>query len=386
MPPALGWLWVNGCEVWNDARLFANMACRLGDTVTIDKRTTPCAAMNLNPCSDPQWEALDYTDPTLAPWYDENEAASEEFLGFWVQEFDFPSVASRTTYERGGSLGGSTLGRLRRSQREMGVSLVLVSETDRGLRWGYDWMISKLTGCDDCYQIDALVRLSCADESEPEDGLWEIRRIGLLDPPSDDGTPFKSSAGCLMREVSLTLVAGDPCRYRCPEDLIVQEHFDIGACVSQIDYVCPPDDVDGYRICAEVDSPGVVYTSDVNVLIEAGPDGSPPLRIRGALNPLGLDCADDRLESCMEIVITALGPNENVLIDSTNERVWWSSPDTAGQRVDGTDKVLAPPNVSPEFLSVAGCDPAWVWVSPYRMGGLSDQTLITVQSVTKLCS
>lgn len=388
MPPALGWLVVNdgstSCEVLNDARLFANLACRLGTTVSVDKRDEPCAVMSLDPCSDPEWEELDYTDITLSPWYDENEDASAEFLGFWVTEFDFPAVVSRTTYERSGPLGGATMGRLKREQREMPVSLVLAAESDRGLRWGFDWLLAKLTGCDDCSQLNALIRLSCGDTDDPTDGLWEIRRLGLLDPPSDDGTPFRS-AGCLMREVSFTLVAGDPCRYRCSADLVVEESFVIGECVSPLDYVCPTDLPD-YRICAEVSAPGVVYSADVNVLIDAGKDGCPPMRIRGALNPLGLDCADARLEECMELTIAALGPGEQVLVDSTNQRVWWSAPETAGARVDGTDKVFAPSTTSPEFLTVSGCHDAYVWVEPARMGGLTDFTQITIQSTTRCCT
>lgn len=384
MPPALGWLYLNGCEVLNDARLFANMTCRMGDTLAVDLRADPCPVMSLSPCSDPEWETLDYTDITDSPWYDANEAASGEFLGFWVTEFEFPAVISRTTYPRADSRGGSTMGRLKRDQREMPISLVLVADSDRGLRWGWDWLLARLTGCDDCTQIDAMIRLSCGDVDDPTDGLWQLKRVGLLEPPSDDGTPFQR-AGCLMREMSFTLVAGDPCRYRCPDDLVVEENFTIGPCVSPAEYVCPTD-LDDYRICAEVAAPGDVFSADVNVLIEAGPDGCPPMRIRGAINPLDLDCGDDRLEECMELTTTALGPYENLLIDSTNERVWWSSPDTAGERVDGTDKILAPPTQAPEFLTVSGCYPAWVWVEPARIGGLSDLTLITVQSITRCCT
>ena len=388
MPPAQGWLYVDGCEVFNDARLWHNLGCRLGDRIAIHKNEPPPEGLSFSPCSDPTWEELDYDAED--PWFDVNEPTSGDFLGFWVESFEFGAVSKRTPYSLGGSLGGATFGRIEREQREMPIEVLLVATSDAGLRWGFDWLVSKLTGCSDCDDLTALVRLSSPDVEDLTEGMWEIRRVALIDPPSDEGSPLNFD-GCHMRTVSLTLAAGDPCRYRCPDDLVVQESFDVSPgsggyeCVSGPEFLCPTDTSD-FVICAEVPAPGVVMTADVNVLISAGSDGSGPLRIQGAVNPLSFDCGDDRLEVCMEMVVTGLGPFEQLLIDSSNERVWWSGPSTGFNRMDGIGYVILGDGQSPEFLSVSGCDPAWVWVVPYRFCGLSDMTQVTIQSVTKVCS
>lgn len=385
MPPAQGWLYVDGCEILSDLRLWNALDCRLGERIQITKNDPPPAGLGLDPCSTPTWEPIDFdADP---PWHDTNEPASDDFLGFWVESFEFGAVGSRKPYPRGGNLGGATFGRVRREQREMPVELLLVATSDAGLRWGFDWLTSKLTGCSDCGDMSALVRLSTPNESDPTEGLWEIRNVALIDPPSDEGSPMKFNE-CLMRHVKLTLAAGDPARYRCPTDIVVEEHFDVvpgsgdDDCIPGPAFLCPTEDA-GFVVCAEIPAPGVVMQADVNVLIEAGQEGMGPLRVRGALNPLDFDCADPRLEVCMEMIVGGLGPYEKLLIDSSNERVWWSGPETGFNRMDGIGYVMLGDGEAPQFLSVAGCFPAWVWITPYRMCGISDLTLMTVQSVEK---
>lgn len=411
---ALGLLVLDGCEIFNDARTYYRLECQLGP-ISISKMSPPCEALDIDICGpwtptpndeglvevpydspfpydadfpyNGGWSQLDFDEDP--PWYDANVAASAEFVGFWVESFEFPSVVSRSAYPRSGPLGGSTIGKVNRTQREMPIEVTLIGESDAGLRWGLDWLAAKLTGCSDCADMTAMIRLSCTDQSHPTEGLWQLRRVALLDPIDDDGSPFNRN-GCVMRQVTLTLVAGDPCRYKCAEVIIDGESFDASPgsgdeCISAVDFICP-DEVDGYRICGEVDPPGVVSSVDVNVLIEAGAEGMAPLRIRGALNPLDLDCADPRLQLCMEMTVGGLGPYEKLLVDSSNRRVWWAGPSSGFAWRDGIEYLLLSQNEAPEFLTVTGCDPAWVWITPAAFCNLSDLTTVTVQGIERVCT
>lgn len=400
MPQALGYLVVDGCEIFNNARTLHRLGCTLSDRVKIVKHGDECEALQLDLCGDSTtgyddpipydspipydgtWELLDFdADP---PWYDTNIPASAEFLGVWVESFEFPSVVSRTAYPRSGALGGSTFGRVTRKHREMVIEALLVAESDAGLLSGWDWLLAKLTGCSDCTDMNAMVRLSCTDLANPTEGLWEIRRVALLDPPKDEGSPFKSS-GCVMRKVSLTLAAGDPCRYKCPVDVFRDQSFVIGDCVSPVDFLCP-DEVDGYRLCGPLGAPGVTIEADINVYITAGSEGMCPLRIRGALNPLGFDCADDRLDLCMELTVAGLGPFEKLFIDSSQRRVWWTGPSVGNVWMDGSAYVLLPPDRAPEYLTITGCSESFIWVAPASFCNLSDLSTITVTATEKQCT
>lgn len=439
MPDALGFLVLDGCMVLNDLWTYENLACRLGE-VGIRKFDPPCEALSIDVCGpwtpDPDrtfWSdydapipydypipynggvnrqeavvtdydaPIDYDSPIPydggwsqidfdgePPWHDTSVEASEDFLGFWVEKFDFPAVVQRTTYPRGGPLGGSTIGRLQRPQREMAVEVLAVATSDAGLRYGFDWLTTKLAGCGDCSDVSGLVRLHCTDQDHPTLGMWELRRIALLDPPSDEGSVFNFN-GCLIRKATFTIAAGDPYRYKCPYDLVTDETFEVvnGSggedCLTMVDWLCPDDPAD-YRICAEVPAPGAITTTDINVVIAAGSEGMAPLRIKGALNPLSLECADPRLEPCMEMTVAGLGPAERLFIDSSNRRVWFSSPATANEWVDGIDHVIVQSDRSPEFLSIDGCDPAWVWITPAAFCNLSDETKITVTAVDKVAA
>lgn len=439
MPPAIGYLVVadpsgGSCEVLNDLRTWHNLTCRLGD-VWVDKIEEPCEALGIDVCGpwtpatdtvrhDGYDDAIDYDSPIPyiggwdesgkvhtgydaplpydfalpydggwgwidfdadPPWLDTHEAASADFLGFWVEDFDFPAVTKRTAYPSSGPLGGATFSRVIRPHREMAIELLLIAESDAGLRWGFDWLTTKLSGCADCGEMTALVRLSCTDAEHPTEGLWQLRRIALVDPPSDDGSPFNAN-GCVMRKVSLTLAAGDPCRYKCAFDLITDQSFTVSEeCVNPVTFLCP-DNPDDYRICAPLPAPGVVSSYDINVLITAGADGMCPVTMTGALNPLFLDCGDPRLEPCLSLTVGGLGPYEKLLVDSTNRRVWWSGPSTRFEWEDGIGFVLLSGDRSPEFLSIAGCDTGWLWITPASLCGLSDESTLTVQAVEKVCT
>lgn len=233
MPPAQGFLHIDGEEVFNNFRLWKALECRLGDRVKITLYDEPCHGLAIDlygsftPTPDGDgnartgynqhlrynftmfynggWGAIDFTDPP--PWADDDNPAADEFLGFWVENFEFPiSTATRTTYPL--ISGGSRLGRIRYLQREMPIEFLLVSTTDRGMWYGYDWLEGKINASAGCGGSTALIRQFCTPATRPLDGLWELHSVGLLDPIKDEGSPLKWDTA-MIRSASMTLVAGD---------------------------------------------------------------------------------------------------------------------------------------------------------------------------------
>lgn len=219
---ALGYLAVNGREVLNNYRLYENLGCHLG-SINIFKVSPPCGILGMERRRlhydehitydadvpyDGGWMEIDWTAPD--PWHS-SDPNSDDFLGFWVESFEIPSTARRTTYPLSTNAGGSTIGRIRYTQREMPMELLLVATSSAGIWYGANWLESQLLGSG-CGGQSVTVRLFCPDEGTPLDGMHTLHSVTILDPPEDNGSPMEFEK-CLIRSVNLTLVAGDPQMY-----------------------------------------------------------------------------------------------------------------------------------------------------------------------------
>lgn len=236
MAQAQGFLHVDGVEVFNNYRTWVALGCGSIPGVTVHSVAEPCRGMaidlygaytpapdgdghagtdynaplsyNFNILYNGGWQQIDWSEPT--PWAS-SDPASDEFLGFWVESFEFPvSTATRTAYPL--VSGGSRMGRVRYGQREMPVEFLLVSTTDRGMWYGFEWLDSQMNGESGCGGSVALIRQFCTTATYPLEGLWELHSVGLLDPVADEGSPMKFST-CLIRSASMTLVAGDAVKH-----------------------------------------------------------------------------------------------------------------------------------------------------------------------------
>lgn len=233
MPQAQGFLHIDGEEVFNNLRLWKALQCSIGERIKVTLHDEPCRGLGIDlygaysPTPDGDghagasynahvrynfrmfynggWGIIDWTDPP--PWADDDNPAADEFLGFWVESFEFPiSTATRTAYPL--VSGGSRLGRIRYQQREMPIDFLLVSTTDRGMWYGFEWLEGKINADTGCGGTTALIRQFCTSPTRPLDGLWELHSVGLLDPIRDEGSPLKWDT-CMIRSASMTLVAGD---------------------------------------------------------------------------------------------------------------------------------------------------------------------------------
>jgi hypothetical protein len=233
-----GWLYINNCEVLNDARFKAYVqqsTCLNCGTIQFgdnSEDSCPCEALSLDPCSDPQWDPITYPDVTTAPWYDPNRPIeSGGFLGFWTLEVTGLDAGhwQRSINQRGSRRGGANLGPLRAGSRTLGWRVVAAACDECSLEYGLSWLEQILTGtCDPCTVSNAFVRVCCTDAADPTRGFYEIWDVGMLDGPKWGGSPLEGSRSmCNLREVSFSLAVGDPCKYRCSTVCLERQVFPV---------------------------------------------------------------------------------------------------------------------------------------------------------------
>lgn len=209
----LGFLFLDGLEVINEARAVGYLNRNLGPLELVVTSGCPCSVLSreigvptggfVSPSADP------------APWYSAADPESAEFLGILVSGMNWldpPTERDVTT--RGSSAQGGALGPLRMGPREIKVSGWLIASSDDGLFWGRSWLSSKIAACGACSTSWARMRGACPPDNGSDDTRGEFRAYdvgvteGLVigEPADGLGCPYAVS-------FEFTLVAGTPWLY-----------------------------------------------------------------------------------------------------------------------------------------------------------------------------
>jgi len=212
-----GYASLAGIEVVNSARAVV-YAANAGLALACE----PCDTTSLALGEDPYRDVV--LDP--APWYDEHQPQSKDFLGVFGLQVAGLGVnpVSRTPTDR--IVDGATLGPLRRTSREVAFTVALIAVGECALAYGMEWLASVLSGTECGGSVcggDQLCMFACCPGSSPQGqtravGDAEIRHlydVGLLEGPSL-GEVKSLTGGVLWAEVAFTLVAGKPWIYRDP--------------------------------------------------------------------------------------------------------------------------------------------------------------------------
>lgn len=166
------------------------------------------------------WQAVNFAS-TAAPWYNANNVASTEALGFLIEEFTGLDGAhhQRAIQPVGALRGGSVPGVLSHKHRTMKLNVLLHGTSERGLNYLFRWLEQQLLNCcgNDGYQ-QLWVRESCPILALPEEGLQMLNEVVLVEGPTWEAQPTNNS-GCYLRRASFTLAAGDPCMYAVDSDV-----------------------------------------------------------------------------------------------------------------------------------------------------------------------
>lgn len=230
---ATDWLTLGGTELVNTNRVRA-YAAQWG----VDIQCPPCEGMDEALWGDdPGWPGYQTPAQDDAPWFDPAVPESARFLGIFGISFQGFSnnPVDRTLTPRVGD--GSFVGRLRRTHRELNLTVGLVAADEAAMVWGLEWLAATLRGTvcgsDACGGDDLCVFASCPCGPEGEFlrlGDRELRHVfdvGLVSGPSENTRYTVPGARCvdplvsqcgdpIVAEVSITLAAGRPWLYHEP--------------------------------------------------------------------------------------------------------------------------------------------------------------------------
>ncbi|BDT39535.1 hypothetical protein [Streptomyces yaizuensis] len=377
------WLSYGCTEIVNTARARAYAAAY---GVEIDCEPCPSLEEALWG-TDPDWQGYSTPAGDDAPWFDPAVPESGRFLG--IIGIQFQGLANnpveRTVIPRIGD--GSFVGALRRTHREINLTLLLVGADECALSWGMAWLAATLRGTacagSGCTG-DELCFFTCCPCADPlpydEVGQREIRHlldVGLVGGPDENdrytvpGTGCTDSAGLcgdpMVSEVSITLAAGRPWFFHTPVPAGGQEwnYITRGTLVRNYD----PDADDCPKIpdclrdptCAPLPAlPTVPVPVDpcyprgrfnawrmrfayspvevtewlelVPVLfVETGAKALRRLSVRFIPNPNNVPCQElGSCNACGHLVIAYLPPNATLTLDGRVSRAWVDCPSPNG--------------------------------------------------------
>jgi len=232
----------NYAELFNHARTAAYLqgSTALGcGTVYGVLDDGGCSAYPWMPTDDDSdYVEFFFTDPVSddAPWYNSNYPESGEGLGFWITEWTGldsghirRGLSPVGAYRGGGQLGASYSG-----AREMGFEVILLGESEAALDYLFRWLDATIASvCVTCATDSILIRRICPtgtiDEDNADDGVVELREVGLLQGLSW-GAPPVEQAGCFIRRANFTLAAQDPCMYTACTDISIDQSATWATC------------------------------------------------------------------------------------------------------------------------------------------------------------
>lgn len=289
----LGFLWMNGCEVLNDARthryLTSDASCmNCTDAPRMTWYAPPDPALLHDPCNDNAPIELGPTPDAAgfeAPWYVASRPDTASFLGLLVLSItgiDEPVDAERSVRTIANARGGAVFGPSIPGVREITVRALAFACDDGGLTYGMRWLTNRLANdCLECWEGEARVR-EFVDANDLDRGLWSLRRVTMLDKPSWTAEAVPVRTGCRMRELTFRLGAGDPYLYSCESTCLdwasVGQPIDTGGCVTFCDwYQAPVEEAD---VCCVIPGTDFGTRRGAIVRVKSGPKGTGRFWIR----------------------------------------------------------------------------------------------------------
>lgn len=313
-----------------------------GQTMTVNKSGGTPTVLSIGPN---WWEPLTFSTPALdgAPWYSANIPESADVLGFWIEEWtglDDRHV-SRSTVRTARPGGGGQLGMLSSNERVMKLNVLAIARTEKASEYAFRWLASVLGNvCSSCATSSILVRRTCAEVTEDLwEGVAEMREVGLV-----EGLQWEADAmmrgKCLVRRLSFSLAAGDPCMYLPPYEVAGFYQGDAADCYDALSLAsgkatCRPPchalpidcrtvftfDIDAYGAAAPV----LTVENDNDAPV-------PPLRILCYADPdeIGVEPNPCGLMVLGEVYTDVIPPWTTLKWDVAGRRIWYADHTTPG--------------------------------------------------------
>lgn len=319
---------------------------------------------------------VSFTSPTLdaAPWYDPLVVESGDFCGFYIDQplAGLDTTETRTSTPTSAYRGGSILDAATLSEREIVAHGYLVSSTEAGVEYGRRWLADVLgaspSPCADC---DLTLRISAPPDDGTNDaqGLWKLYRVALRHLEVKDVYQCPE-----IREVTLTLVAGDPVLYRDPVDCVIHQvlspSFADATCIPFDQWYCG-DPLDS-PICCIVSPQRIGRVAGIITLaVEGGVFSGARLTISQSCPGLPGVSAD------AEALIGPLPTGSSIVIDAARHQVVYTDPN--GAAWDGVPYLELPPGMSVPWIEIApsGAD-SCVCVEPLAPCAGGGETFVTI--------
>lgn len=411
----------NAVEVINEARTAAllknardtGVTSRFGDVLV----RSGCDALNYNPCTMAadgtvtSWQVLASPNNIAnAPWYRFTSGASQEALGFYIEEWTGLDGAhhGREVTAFGAARGGGMPGKQVSGPRVMALNVILVGLSERGLNFLFRWLESTLLSCCDPNDSTRMwIREYCTGSPDLTDGLAYADDIALVSGPTW-GSPPVEDGGCFIRRVSFTLTAGSPSFFREPATITTGTSL-TGSLQGFGGAPLPIPLTKNLGLSARIAgalpqpeyglvSPIVTITSTYTTAPAGSRTYLPRMRIYGLLNPTGLPASTtdlSRMYPVGAIVLDNIPSGSKLEVDVGAGKVWYTDNVTSLERFNGmwtvqptgptfsTGTALLPDTVGsrlPRWFGFNNCQDGIVVVEPDTVPTLSDALTVIAPS------
>lgn len=230
----LPYLCLGGVEIANPCRLMSYVrrtnAPRPHGSWSVTETCQECCCEDFN--DGPYTYPSDVTvGVSTAPWADALRPETDEFFGVHIRTIDMTTPMTRI------GATDQTLGRLATKKRTITVEADLVSSTERGAVYGYQWLVQALLDASQCgpngCTDQAIIYVSC--DTVTGDGARRLFGVGLAE--IDDITPidgsFPNRAG---KRVRFVLEAEIPWLYSIDDaSCVIASEWDLGPVLSSAD-------------------------------------------------------------------------------------------------------------------------------------------------------
>lgn len=370
--------------IWNRALTTAEIA----EMYTYYNTVPPANTLGGNT----GWQLID-TNISGAPWYNSNDTASTEAYGFYIEEWSGLDGAhhSRAVTPYGPGRGGATFGRQTSAHRTMGLNVLLVGASNRGLNHLFRWLEATLLSSCACDNPSLWLREYCPDINALTDGLARADDVALIGPVQWESPPVED-AGCFVRRASFVLASGSPCLYREPVTGTTTTAtyaswatiVDPGIDALVTNNLVPLTTWNSTNTCASAVltspaygtvSPYITITSPLENDAGGAPKYVPDLRIIGLLNPMDVDPRSfGEMFVQGAFVLTGIEAGMEVIIDVASATIKMRRPHQDLTYYDGSRLLGIRPTKTPSFIgakaplrrwfSFESCDEAVVVVEP----------------------
>lgn len=374
---------------------------------------------------------LPYASPDLddAPWFDPVEPASKDFAGFFGLEILGLSKSPGAHTVVPLITDGASLHSLRRSHREIQITVMALAKTECALSYGFAWLASALRGgvCNAGCTGDSLCFFTCCPTCDPPptDGTADtcgnpyyrtLLNCGLLS--YSEPTGIKKISGGYLATIVYTIAAGDPFIYRDPILMAtgpapaqqLPNYLDPGvppACFESIDClqddlscpapplpVLPPIPVDACFPTGAFNAARLVVALPKDqvpiwqekvplIIIRAGSRRLERITLRWYGNPVDRDCTTDLdpCAACAEFNIAAIPMGATLTIDGRIESAYVDC--SGGPGLSTAEPQLYGRGGTPFVWPVFSCADGTCLEIIVRAETMSDDTAIEVYYVVR---